>query len=142
MDSAEFLEVIKKNTYLAIKYAKSFEVDLNFEERTINDVERILEYYSTEFLNATEEEKPTENQIWSMAVIWGTYVGELMKKTIGEPCMWIYEEGEFLLEVNKAKANPIGKAYKRIVNGPEDNIVSFYDLSCMKFKEYINTGSW
>lgn len=142
MKEYEILENIKKYTNLAIEYAKSFDIDLNYEEKTIHDVERILDYYSNDYSTASENEKPTENQIWSMAVIWGAYVGELMKKSIGESCFWIAEDAEYLLEINKAKANPIGKAYKRIINGPEDSIVSFYDIGCMKFKEYIRTGSW
>lgn len=42
-----------------------------------------------------------------------------MRRTIGEPCRWQYEDGEFLLEAASAVANPIGKVYKRLVNGSE-----------------------
>ncbi|KAF6570564.1 hypothetical protein JDW19_22785 [Paenibacillus polymyxa] len=142
MEDLEIQETINKYCELAISYAQSFNCNLTFEEPSIHTVEEILNHNWNKLKNADEEEKPTDNQIWSMAVVWGTYVGEVMKKSIGEPCKWIFEDGELLLEINKIKANPIIKAYKRIINGPEDSIVSFYDIGCMKLKEYIGTGSW
>jgi len=48
--------------------------------------------------------------------------------------MWVYED-EFgnrpslhIKVDNNNRAHPIDKAYKRLRNGPEDNVVSFYDI--------------
>ena len=61
----------KKNSMTAVEYAKSFQKNFDFSERSIGDLEEILDYYAKDLL----ESRPTENQVWSMshilALIWG-----------------------------------------------------------------------
>jgi hypothetical protein len=134
---SELHEIIKNNCNTAVKYAASFGYTLDLSDESINKVEEILDYYANDLLSLNQDESPTENQIWSMASIWGSYVGEVMVRNIGEPCRWVYVEGEYLVEAQGATANPIGKAFKRLINGSEDNINSFYDIISFKIKEHI-----
>ena len=60
----------------AVEYAKSFQKNFDFSERSIGNLEEILDYYATDLL----ESRPTENQIWSMSLIFGSYLGEVMLK--------------------------------------------------------------
>jgi hypothetical protein len=136
MTPSEIAESIDHYCNTAVAYAQSFGKHLDYSDDSVGDVEQILDFYHRDL--ARSEEKPTLNQIWSMAVVWGAYLGEVMRRKIGEPCGWIFEDGELLLEAAGAKANPMGKAYKRIVNGPEDNVVSFFDIIGFHMKRHID----
>lgn len=109
MTPSEIMESIDHFCNTAISWARSFDKSLDFTDGSIGEVEAILDFYHRDLVRS--DEKPTQDQIWSMAVIWGAYLGEVMRRRIGEPCGWICEDGEFLLEAAGAKANPIGKAY-------------------------------
>ena len=58
----------KKNSMTAVEYAKSFQKNFDFSERSIGDLEEILDYYAKDLL----ESRPTENQVWSMSLIFGS----------------------------------------------------------------------
>ena len=136
MTPAEIAESIDHYCSTAIAYAQSFGKRLDYSDDSIDDVEEILDFYHQELVRT--EEKPTQNQIWSMAVVWGAYLGEVMRRKMGEPCGWMFEDGEFHLEAAGAKAYPMGKAYKRIVNGPEDSVVSFFDIIGFHMKRHMD----
>lgn len=113
----------------AVDYAKEFERDFDYTGESIKDLEAILDYYSKDIKVA----KPTENQIWSMSTIFGAYLGETMLRTgLGDKGFYWGQddEDEILLLVNDSDSyfSPIHKVYKRLVNGEEDNVISFYDV--------------
>lgn len=58
----------------------------------MNQLYKILDYYFEEIKNCVEDEKPTEQQIWSMAMIWGAYIGEVMRRELGPDYIWTDEE--------------------------------------------------
>lgn len=126
----------------AIEYGKSFSKDLDYSEKSLKDIEGILDYYYKDlkgsfiknFFRKIKKQEPTDSQIWSMAAIWGVYVGEVMCKNNQHRCKWVYED-EFgsgpVLHIkvdNNSRAFPLDKVYKRLKNGPEDNVASFYDV--------------
>ena len=118
-----------KNANTAINYAKSFEKKFDYSENSLNGLEEILNYYSEDI----PKSKPTENQIWSMALIFGSYLGELMlKKGLSKKCYKWKKNSDsnipLLANENGSYITPIDKVYKRLVNGNEDNIISFYDI--------------
>ncbi|MBY0597397.1 hypothetical protein [Bacillus bingmayongensis] len=126
----------------AIEYAKAFDKTFNYSEENIKELEEILDYYTNDLrdkeVSGNEEEIPTENQIYTMALIWGSYLGEVLKRHIAQEAEWIQGKvfnGEEVLhlQVGEWKVFPIDKVYKRFVNGREDNVISFYDIT----KEYM-----
>ena len=73
------------------------------------------------------------NQIWSMALIFGSYLGEVMLKNglFKKSFSWEKDDTSNIPLLSDDCGNhitPIDKVYKRLVNGAEDNIVSFYEL--------------
>lgn len=119
----------RKHCKTAVDYAKSFQKKFDYSPDSIKDLEEILEYYS----NDISVSQPTENQIWSMAIIFGSYLGEVMLKNgLGEKGFhWGKDENAdipLLSDQNGNFITPNDKVYKRLVNGAEDNIVSFYDI--------------
>ncbi len=131
--------IARKNSDTAVDYAKSFQKEFDYFPDSIADLEEILEYYS----NDISESKPTENQIWSMALIFGSYLGEVMLRNGLSEKGYAWEmDGSsaipLLGNVDGKYLAPVDKVYKRLVNGGEDNIVSFYDI----FMELIMERDW
>jgi len=132
-------KIIFRNCKTAIEYGKSFGKNLDYSESSIEDVEEILDFYSKDlnpgyvksFVRKVTGKKVTVNQIQSMATIWGVYLGEVVRIHSSSNCNWFVEnvfgDGEILhLQIGQTKAFPIDKVIKRLRNGPEDSIVSFY----------------
>ncbi len=111
----------------AIEYANAFNKTLDYSENSITDLEEILDWYSKDI----SVSKPTKNQIWSMAIIFGSYLGEtLLKNGLSEKgFVWEKEPSSnipLLIRNDGACLTPNDKVYKRLVNGSEDNVISFY----------------
>ncbi len=111
----------------AIEYANGFNKKFDYSENSISDLEEILDWYSKDIAIS----KPTENQIWSMALIFGSYLGETLLKNCNslKNFNWGKEPTSsipLLISNNGAYLTPIEKVYKRLVNGSEDSVVSFY----------------
>ncbi len=114
-------------TATAIEYAKSFDKDFDFSRESIENLEKILEYYHQDI----SKEQPTENQIYSMALIFGSYLGEsILRNASKKDYTWKMTEDEPILYKDSAyQMAPVAKVYKRLVNGPEDNVISFFDIA-------------
>ena len=145
----DITSTINKLCQRAIQYGKSFSKNLDYSEGSLKDIEEILDYYHKDLkgsfikniVRKIKKQEPTESQIWSMATIWGAYVGEVMCKNSQHRCKWVYEDGfgtgPFLHTKvdNNYRACPIDKVYKKLKNGSEDNVASFYDV----FKNMVLT---
>lgn len=132
-------EYVEKKCEEAINYAKNFKRELDYSDRSIKDLEEILEYYYrdikpnsfSEFFKKKEKKKPTVNQVYSIATIWGIYIGETIRKKIGDNVFWEKEE-TFYLKAGQTKIFPIEKVYKRMKRGSKDSVSEFYDLIILK----------
>ena len=125
----EIETLARKNSDTAVNYAKSFQKKFDYSPNSINDLEEILEYYSKDIFKS----HPTENQIWSMALIFGSYLGEVMLKNglFKKGFTWGKDDTSnipLLFDDNGSYIAPNDKVYKRLVNGIGDNIVSFYEV--------------
>ncbi|MGN7942277.1 hypothetical protein [Metabacillus sp. 22489] len=132
----EYLQSMGKK---AIEYANSFDVVFTYSEKDVKDLEAILNYYSNDLKNT--KDKPSKNQIYSMSLIWGSYLGELIIKYINPKLSWVKEDvfgdGEIIhLQDGDTRIFPIDKVYKRLINGEVDSIISFYDV--MKNDWYVS----
>lgn len=119
----------------AIVYAKDFGKDLDFSDESIGQVEAILDFYSTDLVQRESGGNPVpEEQIWAMSIWWGVYVGEVLRRIYLRQHMWINDrETELFVpllynEENGTFIYPVHKVFKRLQNGREDSIISFYDL--------------
>ncbi len=117
----------------AIEYACQFDKKLDYSENSIADLEEILDWYSKDI----SASNPTENQIWSMAIIFGSYLGEvLLKNGLSEKgFVWDKEASSdvpLLIKDDGSYLTPNDKVYKRLVNGSVDNVISFYKFAQKK----------
>ncbi|MBR5540161.1 MAG: hypothetical protein IKU56_02145 [Clostridia bacterium] len=117
----------RKMSSVAQDYAGDFHKTLDYSEKSIMELEEILDWYS----NDIAVSKPTDNQIWSMATIFGSYLGEtLLKNGLSEKGFSWGTEGSsnipLLRKQDGTYLTPNDKVYKRLVKGREDSVVSFY----------------
>lgn len=114
----------------AAVYAKRNNIDLDFSERSIEDVDSILESYH-EHLSEYEGDDGADT-LWNIAVHFGIYLGETMLRLrlrdMGYE--WYLDDGMPILKGNaNTQISPLTKAHKRILNGPEDSVKSFCDVA-------------
>lgn len=117
----------KKYSAIAVEYAADFNKSFDYSERSIGELEEILDVYSKDL----QVSRPTENQIWSMSLIFGSYLGETMLRNgLAEKGYVWGTDGTFfvplLISQNGWRTTPNDKVYKRLVNGSEDNVFSYY----------------
>lgn len=126
----ELDNIIKGYSATAVDYAKDFNKKFNYSPKSIEELEEILDFYSKDI----PVSKPTDNQIWSMSIIFGSYLGETLLKNgmLEKGYSWEKEDPShipLLIGKDGWHVTPVDKVYKRLVNGNEDNIVSFYKVA-------------
>jgi hypothetical protein len=122
-------EVMQKSAQEVVGFAKStFKVKLDFSEKSIKDVEKIL---ATLYESITPEHKPTCEQLQSAAMLWGSYIGEVIRRNYGGE--WKRTSAGIIFKIDNAELYPMDKVYKRLTNGLEDNIEFYYET----FKEQV-----
>ena len=109
----------------AVRLAREFKINLDYSERSLEEVERLLARFHDELTSANPGSKLEE-----MSKIWGGYLGEVVRRRFGgEWSIEKYPAGDFLivtLNVNGARLFPSMKVHKRLTEGSSENIWSFY----------------
>lgn len=121
----------KRLANLAVSYAKQMGYTFDYSAACVEQLETILNEYSEELM-ADQSEQITEKQIWSMSLIWGAYLGETIRRQTTSNVRWLQEEDTkevYLINENQGKVYPVTKVQKRLREGLQDNVVSFYDVS-------------
>lgn len=125
-----------------------FQTHLDFSENSIEQVEKIL----TTLYNALPKgtlgkwlrRGPSQDQLWQMAKIWGGYVGEVIRRRWGGE--WATETAAhpgtvITLRVLGSDIFPPAKVYKRLTNGPEDNVWFYYQVLRRHLSEHTESPS-
>ena len=129
-------ETIAKNMCAtAIDYAKDFDKEFDFSKSSITDLEEVLDFYSTDI----PASRPTENQLWSMSIIFGSYLGETLLRNglRNKGYVWTVEGSSdipLLIGKDGNYITPIDKVYKRLVNGQADSVISFFRFAIDQFQ--------
>ena len=94
---------------------------LDYSPGSLPKVEKILTK-----LNIQHMEKPfSDERLRGESMLWGAYVGEVLRRHKGghwEPDSEAAGEGSFPLHWEGHESFPCAWCYKRIANGPEDNV--------------------
>ena len=111
----------------AVEHAIRRTVVLDYSESSIVLVDMVLQ----DLYESKKRTSPTTKQISTIATIYGVYIGEVMLRSgladlgfawdsaeNGEPCL--------MREGSDDTLRPLQRAFKRIINGPESDIVYFY----------------
>jgi hypothetical protein len=116
----------------AIDLAKQMNVELNFSEESLCKLDQILEQYHNSIprgLKKLISKGPSEEQITQMAKVWGGYLGEtIIKQFGGEWIMSSTFDNAIAVKIGDSEIYPPAKIYKRIINGPEDNVDIYFKV--------------
>lgn len=117
----------------AVEYAKGFKKVLDYSEQSIEVIEDICTSLYNDIPKSRFaklfKKSPDEKTIFQMCKMLGGYIGEVIIRHHGGS--WEIEnfnhQGEALvLTIGELKTFPVSKVYKRLKNGPEDNVKVYY----------------
>lgn len=111
----------------AIKFALQFGKSFSYKAEDIDAMEEILEIIHNDYIEKAIKDESVEK----IAISMGIYLGQVMLENKLSECgyEWVIDENQPCLAKNDAnKMFPVTKVWKRIVNGIEDNVKSFYDI--------------
>jgi len=111
----------------AIKFCEQFGKHFDYKPDDIDGLEEILEILSNDYENKSLSDETAER----IAVSLGIYLGQVMLLQKLSECgyEWQIDTTEpYLAKDDKNKMFPITKVWKRITNGIEDNVESFYKV--------------
>ena len=115
----------------AVHTAKlKWQESLEFTQDSLEAIERILGKIHNAGRYGSGSAAPSEEQLATASRMWGIYIGEVIRRHYGG--QWSQgENGALSLLIGEAKADPIGKARKRMVDGAGENI-RYYFSSMLK----------
>lgn len=124
----EIEELAKAYSLDAVDFAaQNFEIRLDFSEDSIRLVEQIL----GNLHDTMPQANPDEKRIWDFAKCFGSYVGEVYRKKHGGRWGTITHGGQEYPGIQGPGETyfwPWARAYKRIVEGPEENVWHYYQV--------------
>lgn len=109
-----------------------FNVALDWSDNSIRHIESILDRFHRELPVA----KPSDEQVFQFAKMFGSYVGEVFRRnhaakwgmvTLGSECF-----PGMQAERTGAEFWPWGRVQNRLLNGPEDNVWDYYQIVASK----------
>lgn len=119
----------------AVVLAREFNVQLDYGENSLMEVEAVLAQLTREM----PESKPSSEDLSDFCKIWGSYVGEVVRRRFGgEWSIETYPGREFAtltLNVDGNKLFPSIKVHRRLTEGETDNIWKFYQMVKEKLKK-------
>ena len=115
----------------AIETAAELGVTLRYQPEDIEVLENlVMPKFSAWLRDGTITE---DRGAWNLAVQFGIYLGETMLRNFAAQYgyHWGTPDGNFpvLMKDDRNQMSPITKVHKRILNGTEDSIKSFYDVA-------------
>ena len=116
----EWINIVKEH------YGKDF----TYKKEDIEELDEILERFHEEYERSGLSDTAMSNiSVWA-----GCYIGQVMLETklYESGYKWSLEENEPCLEKNDGnKCFPCTKVWKRIANGREDSVKSFFDIGLL-----------
>jgi len=114
----------------AVDYAATcHHIELDFSPNSIDAIEKIAGRLHDDlprgFLGKIFNRGPSDFEFNTICKILGGYVGEVIRRERGGN--WGHHEGIIALQLGPDLwIFPVQKVFKRLKNGPEDNVASFY----------------
>jgi hypothetical protein len=114
--------------------ARNFGVTLDWSEASVRQVEQMLGRLHAELTSA----RPPEDAVWTFAKAFGSYVGEVLRRHHEGEWGMVSMEGQSFPGLQLAGGPlcwPWGKAYKRLTDGPGDNLWHYYSVLAQRSAE-------
>jgi hypothetical protein len=112
----------------AIAAAREFNTKLDYSENSLMEVEAILAQLAPQ----TSSANSPSGDVDEMCKIWGSYLGEVVRRRFGGA--WSIETypgkqfATLTLSVGANKLFPTMKVHRRLTQGADDNVWTFYKM--------------
>lgn len=115
----------------AVDFARAnFGIELDFSTASVEHVESIADrlYQSRPkgFLSKIFRKGPSDEEIQQLCKMLGGYVGEIYRRVKGGDWAINQEFQAIGVLVGESWVFPPAKVHKRLMNGPEDNLLSYF----------------
>ena len=125
-DSVE--SMVRAYSQAAVEMAREFKATLDYTENSVMDIEAILAQFAQDLASG----KPPADEMDEMCKLWGCYLGEVVRRRFGgEWDIETYPGKEFAtltLNVGGNKLFPSMKIHRRLTEGENDNVWTFYKM--------------
>lgn len=112
----------------AVQAARSFNTQLDYSENSLMELEAILDQFARQMAAS----QPSSDELSEICKTWGSYFGEVLRHRFGGD--WSIESypgksfATLTLNINGNKIFPSMKVHRRLTEGEQDNIWSFYRM--------------
>ena len=115
---------MKETAYYAIKVARErYRQELNYSEQSIKLLDNILGHIYWGFSSRLDDEGQN-GLIFNTAVIWGSYLGEYLRRIWGGT--WVQKGGvDAVVSIENIEFSPINLVYQKITTNPEISVEDF-----------------
>jgi len=118
----------------AVQKAREFNTRLDYTENSLMEVEVIL----SQLARSSTATQTSADDVGEMCKMWGSYLGEVVRRRFGgEWSVETYPGKHFAtltLSVGSNKLFPTMKVHRRLTQGAEDNVWSFYKMVKVKLE--------
>lgn len=112
----------------AVQTARASNAQLDYSENSLMEVETILAQLARQMTDGT----PGSQDVGEVCKMWGSYLGEVVRRHFGgEWSIETYPGKQFAtltLSVGGNKLFPTMKVHRRLTQGEEDSVWSFYKM--------------
>ena len=109
----------------AVDYGTQLGKTLDYTPGSVMALDEMLALYH----ESVDEVEPTESQLYSLALLFGCYLGECIRRAVPESgCHWVAVEGEPVLDQQGVRFGPVSKVYRRLIDCEEEGLIAYFHV--------------
>lgn len=109
----------------AVDYGTQLGKTLDYTPGSVMALDEMLALYH----ESVDEVEPTESQLYGLALLFGCYLGECIRRAVPESgCHWVAVEGEPVLDQQGVRFGPVSKVYRRLIDCEEEGLIPYFHV--------------
>ena len=109
----------------AVDHGSQLGKTLDYTPGSVMALDEMLALYH----ESVDEVEPTESQLYSLALLFGCYLGECIRRAVPESgCHWVAVEGEPVLDQQGVRFGPVSKVYRRLIDCEEEGLIPYFHV--------------
>ena len=109
----------------AVDYGTQLGKTLDYTPGSVMALDEMLALYH----ESVDEVEPTESQLYSLALLFGCYLGECIRRAVPESgCHWVAVEGEPVLDQQGGRFGPVSQVYRRLIDCEEEGLIPYFHV--------------
>ena len=126
--------VMQANAEQAVRYARErFRSELDYSPQSLERVDRIIDVMHVElpksFVARAIKGAAIDAEVWTMAKMWGAYVGETLRRQWGGRWKTTPSpdgHAEVLLDLPLGRCKPVAEVHRRLMEGTGPGALAMY----------------